>query len=150
MVSNAKQGKYHAPVAPFGYLVGDTEDRLPVVDETNAPYVRMMYKMRSEGASSPQIAKALNAQGVITPSDYTYRRLGKPNPYISNHLWNAAMVRDILENPIYKGCVVNQKYTTISYKNHQRYIRDSDEWIVVEDAFEPIVDKELWDKVQAV
>ena len=52
MVSNAKQGKYHAPVAPFGYLVGDTEDRLPVVDETNAPYVRMMYKMRSEGASS--------------------------------------------------------------------------------------------------
>ena len=150
MVSNAKQGKYHAPVAPFGYLVGDTEDRLPVVDETNAPYVRMMYKMRSEGASSPQIAKALNAQGVITPSDYTYKRLGKPNPYISNHLWNAAMVRDILENPIYKGCVVNQKYTTISYKNHQRYIRDSDEWIVVEDAFEPIVDKELWDKVQEV
>lgn len=27
---------------------------------------------------------------------------------------------------------------------------DSDEWIVVEDAFEPIVDKELWDKVQEV
>ena len=78
MVSNAKQGKYHAPVAPFGYLVGDTEDRLPVVDETNAPYVRMMYKMRSEGASSPQIAKALNVQGVITPSDYTYKRLDKP------------------------------------------------------------------------
>ena len=83
MVTNAKQGKYHTPVAPFGYLVGDTENRLPVVDETNAPYVRMMYKMRSEGASSPQIAKALNAQGVITPSDYTYKRLGKPNPYIS-------------------------------------------------------------------
>lgn len=71
IVSNAKQGKYHAPVAPFGYLVGDTEDRLPVVDETNAPHVHMMYKMRSEDASSPQIAKALNAQGVITPSDYT-------------------------------------------------------------------------------
>ena len=150
MVSNAKQGKYHAPVAPFGYLVGGTEDRLPVVDETNAPYVRMMYKMRSEGASSPQIAKALNAQGVITPSDYTYKRLGKPNPYISNHLWNAAMVRDILENPIYKGAVVSQKFTTVSYKNHQKYIRDSDEWIIVEDTFEPIVDKELWDKVQEV
>ena len=150
MVSNAKQGKYHAPVAPFGYLVGDTEDRLPVVDETNAPYVRMMYKMRSEGASSPQIAKALNAQGVITPSDYTYKRLGKPNPYVSNHLWNAAMVRDILENSIYKGSVVSQKFTTVSYKNHQKYIRDSDEWIVIDDAFEPIVDKELWDKVQEV
>lgn len=150
MASNAKQGKYHAPVAPFGYLVGDTEERLPVVDEPNASYVRMMYKMRSEGASSPQIAKALNAQRVITPSDYTYQRLGKPNPYISNHLWNASMVRDILENPIYKGSVVSQKYTTVSYKNHKKFIRDSDEWVVIEDAFEPIVDKELWDKVQEV
>ena len=106
--------------------------------------------MRSEGASAPQIAKALNAQGVNTPSDYTSQSLGKPNPYISNHLWNAAMVRDILENPIYKGSVVSQKFTTVSYKNHQKYIRDSDEWIVIDDAFEPIVDKELWDKVQEI
>ncbi|WP_295094879.1 recombinase family protein [Ruminococcus sp.] len=123
---------------------------MPVVDETNAPYVRMMYKMRSEGASSPQIAKALNAQGVITPSDYTYQRLGKPNPYISNHLWNAAMVRDILQNPVYIGSVVSQKQTTVSYKNHKKYIKDSEDWIVFENAFEPIVDKELWDKVQEV
>ena len=150
MVSNAKQGKYHAPIAPFGYLVSDTENRLPVIDETNAPYVRMMYKMRSEGASSPQIAKALNAQGVITPSDYTYQRLGKPNPFISNHLWNAAMVRDILENPIYKGSLVSQKYTTVSYKNHKTYVREPDEWIVIDDAFEPIIDKELWDRVQEI
>ena len=60
------------------------------------------------------------------------------------------MVRDILENPIYKGAVVSQKYTTVSYKNHKKYIKDSDEWIVIEDAFEPIVSKELWDKVQEI
>ena len=60
------------------------------------------------------------------------------------------MVRDILENPIYKGCVVQSEIHHYFSKNHQRYIRDSDEWIVVEDAFDLIVDKELWDKVQEV
>lgn len=60
------------------------------------------------------------------------------------------MVRDILENPIYKGAVVSQKYTTVSYKNHKKYIRDSEDWVVIEDAHEPIVSKELWDKVQDV
>jgi DNA invertase Pin-like site-specific DNA recombinase len=150
MVSNAKQGKYHAPIAAYGYLVSDTDDRRPIIDENTAPNVRRIFKMRSEGVSSPQIAKALNADNIQTPSDYTYQRLGKPNPYISTHLWSAGMVRDILHNPVYIGAVVNQKYTTVSYKNHKKYIKDSDEWIVVENAFEPIIDKELWDKVQEV
>jgi DNA invertase Pin-like site-specific DNA recombinase len=150
MVSNAKQGKYHAPFAAYGYLVGEGEDRRPVIDENTAPNVRRMFQMRSEGISSPQIAKALNADGIKTPSDYTYDRIGKPNPYVSTHLWNAAMVRDILHNPIYIGSVVNQKYTTVSYKNHKKYIKDQDEWIVVENAIEPIIDRELWDKVQEV
>lgn len=119
MVANAKQGKYHAPIAAYGYLVSDTDDRRPVIDENTALNVRRIFKMRSEGASSPQIAKALNADKIITPSDYTYQRLGKPNPYVSTHLWSAGMVRDILNNPIYTGSVVNQKHTTISYKNHK-------------------------------
>lgn len=106
--------------------------------------------MRSEGASSPQIAKALNADHVLTPSDYTYQRLGKPNPYISTHLWSAGMVREVLSNPIYTGAVVNQKYTTVSYKNHKKYIRDKEDWVVVPNAIEPIISQELWDKVQEV
>lgn len=62
MLSNAKKSKYHAPVSPFGYIVGDIEDRLPIINETNVSYVRMMYKMCFEDANSPQIAKALNVQ----------------------------------------------------------------------------------------
>ena len=150
MVSNAKQGKYHAPIAAYGYLVSDTADRRPVIDENTAPNVRRIFKMRSEGASSPQIAKALNADHVQTPSDYTYQRLGKANPYVSTHLWSAGMVRDILHNPVYTGSVVSQKYSTVSYKNHKKFIRDKEDWEIVENAFEPIIPLELWDKVQEV
>lgn len=150
MQSKAKQGKYTASIAAYGYLVGDDELRRPVIDENTAPNVRRMFEMRAKGASSPQIARALNADHVITPSDYTYKRLGKANPYVTTHLWSAGMVRDILKNPVYVGSVVGQKYTTVSYKNHKKYIRDKDEWIVSENAFDGIVSKELWDKVQEV
>lgn len=60
------------------------------------------------------------------------------------------MVRDILHNPIYVGTRVGQKHTTVSYKNHKKYVRDKSEWIVKENAFEGIVSQELWDKVQEV
>lgn len=101
MQSKAKQGKYTASIAAYGYLVGDDELRRPVIDENTAPNVRRMFEMRAKGASSPQIARALNADHVITPSDYTYKRLGKANPYVTTHLWSAGMVRDILKNPVY-------------------------------------------------
>jgi len=150
MQSKAKQGKYTASIAAYGYLVGYDELRRPVIDENTAPNVRRMFEMRAKGASSPQIAKALNTDHIITPSDYTYQRLGKPNPYVSTHLWSSGMVRDILKNPVYVGSVVGQKYTTVSYKNHKKYIRDESDWIVTDNAFEGIISKELWDKVQEV
>lgn len=150
MQANARRGKYTASFASYGYLVGTDENRTPVIDENTAPNVRRMFEMRAKGASSPQIAKALNADKIITPSDYMYQRLGKPNPYPTTHLWSAGMVRDILHNPIYVGTIVGQKHTTISYKNHKKYVRDKSEWIVKENAFEGIVSQELWDKVQEV
>ena len=150
MLSNAKHGKYTASIAAYGYIAGTDENRTPIIDENTAPNVRRIFEMRAKGASSPQIAKALNADKIITPSDYTYQHLGKPNPYISTHLWSAGMVRDVLKNPIYVGTIVGQKYTTVSYKNHKKYIRDESEWVTVENAFEGIVSKELWDKVQEV
>ena len=150
MVSNAKQGKYHAAVPSFGYLIGDNEKRLPIIDENTAPIIRRIFKMRSEGISSPQIAKALNADNTVTPSDYYYAMVGKPNPYVTTHMWSAGMVGDILHNPIYVGSLISQKYTTLSYKHHKKYVKDPEDWVVIENAFEPIISRELWDKVQEV
>lgn len=45
---------------------------------------------------------------------------------------------------------MGQKYTTISYKNHKKYVCDKSEWIVKENVFEGIISQELWDKVQEV
>ena len=46
--------------------------------------------------------------------------------------------------------MAQQRWSSISYKNHKRYKKDESEWIVVKNTHEPIITQELWDKVREV
>ena len=46
--------------------------------------------------------------------------------------------------------MVQGKYGSVSYKTKQNKPRPKSEWFVVEGTHEPIIDRELWDKVQAM
>ena len=113
--------------------------------------VRRIFELRATGITPTQIAKILNADGVPIPSDYRAQRLGKPNPYKNTfHYWSHVAVRNILNNPIYIGHLAQQKFTTVSFKNHKSVRRGKDEWVIAENTHEPIISQELWDKCQEV
>ena len=151
LAQNAKEGKYIASFAAYGYLKGDDEKHTPVIDEPAAKVVRRIFELRATGITPTQIAKILNADGVPIPSDYRAQRLGKPNPYKNTfHYWSHVAVRNILGNPIYIGHLAQQKFTTVSFKNHKSVRRGKDEWVVAENTHEPIISQELWDKCQEV
>ena len=69
--------------------------------------------------------------------------LKKKKEYAS--LYNKA---NMLKNEIYIGNMVQGKYGSISYKTKQNKPRPKNEWFIVKGTHEPIIDKELWDKVQ--
>lgn len=94
--ANCKAGKYRATNAPYGYVKGNDENRLPVPDEPAASVVRRMFEMRSQGISPRHIADMLNEEKILTPSDYLYAKQGKPNPRKTTHLWCAERVRKML------------------------------------------------------
>ena len=151
LAQNAKEGKYIASFAAYGYLKGDDEKHTPVIDEPAAKVVRRIFELRATGITPTQIAKILNAEGVPIPSDYRAQRLGKPNPYKNTfHYWSHVAVRNILGNPIYIGHLAQQKFTTVSFKNHKSVRRGKDEWVIAENTHEPIISQELWDKCQDV
>lgn len=151
LAQNAKEGKYIASFAAYGYLKGDDEKHTPVIDEPAAKVVRRIFELRATGITPTQIAKILNADGVPIPSDYRAQRLGKPNPYKNTfHYWSHVAVRNILGNPIYIGHLAQQKFTTVSFKNHKSVRRGKDEWVIAENTHEPIISQELWDKCQEV
>ena len=148
--SNAKDGKYHARKAPYGYVKSDTEKKTPVIDEEAAAVVKRIFEMRASGLSPHKIADILNEENIPNPSKYSmdkYGIVGKRNHF---GLWSFCAVNSILNNPTYLGHMAQQRWSSISYKNHKRYKRDESEWITVYNTHEPIITQELWDKVREV
>ena len=148
--NNAKSGKYMTTFASYGYVKGDDENYTPQVDPEAAAVVRRIFEMRAEGIGRQTIANILNDEGVMIPLDYRYKKIGKEPPVYSRHLWQAQTIRRILVNPIYLGTLAQMKETTVSYKNHKTIYKNRADWVVIENNHEPIISRELWDKVQEV
>lgn len=148
--ANAKAGKYRTTLAPYGYVKGTDERKLPVVDEPAASVVRRIFEMRSQGVSPRHIADTLNEEKIPIPSDYYYDKIGKPNPRRTSHYWSAEVIRELINNPTYLGHLVQMKTTTVSYKNHKTVKKDPSEWVVVYNTHEPLVSQEIWDKCREV
>ena len=150
LMSNARDGKYHARKAPYGYVKSDTEKKTPIIDEDAAAVVKRIFEMRASGLSPHKIADILNEENSPNPSKYSmdkYGIVGKRNHF---GLWSFCAVNSILKNPTYLGHMAQQRWSSISYKNHKRYKRDESEWIVVHNTHEAIISQELWDKVREV
>ena len=148
--ANAREGKYHARKAPYGYVKSDTEKKTPVIDEEAAAVVKRIFEMRASGLSPHKIADILNAEGVLNPSRYCLEKYGIVGRKENMGLWSFCGVNSILNNPTYLGHMAQQRWSSISYKNHKRYKRDESEWVVVHNTHEAIITQELWDKVREV
>ena len=145
--ANAKAGKYNCAIPPYGYLKADDEKHTPVIDPETAPVVQRIFEMRAKGIGYQSIATALNEEHILPPSSYYYKRMGKANIRSISKLWSRDTVYAIIRNPIYVGTLAQQRHSTISYKNHKLVNKSEDDWIVIENNHEPIISRELWDKV---
>lgn len=147
---NAANGKNGMSHPPYGYTIGKDEKRTLQVNEEVAPIVRRIFEMRASGMTPRKIADILNAEKVLTPNDYRLSKTGVTSMPASWHLWNTSVLRTLLDNPAHSGNLAQHRTTTISYKNHKWQRRPKEDWIVIENAHEPIIPKELWDRVKEV
>ena len=96
-----------------------------------------------------------NIRSVLTsPNPTEYKRLyglRYQQPKRENStLWKYFAISDMLTNEIYIGNMVQGKYGSISYKTKQNKPRPKSEWYRVEGTHEPIIDRPLWNRVQAM
>ena len=148
--ANAKAGKYRTTYAPYGYVKGTDEKKLPVIDEPAASNVRRIFEMRSRGISPKKIAETLNSEGVLIPSDYRSWKTGKISNKTTVHLWSSVTVNQVLHNPTYLRHLVQMRTTCVSYKNKKQITRSDDERITIYNTHEPIITQELWDKCREI
>ena len=148
--ANWKQGKYTNWAYPYGYKAGTDEKRTAVIDEEAANIVRRIYDMRLAGSSYRAIARALTDEGIPNPTAYYTRLDGKKSVRRNLGYWTTRTVSEILSNSTYTGRMTQHLTTRFSYKNHKVLHVPESEHVVKENAHEAIVDRDTWDKVQAM
>lgn len=148
-----QQGKFIGSFATYGYLKDPDDKHKLIIDEETAPIVRMIFERFIGGESIIGITKDLNEMGIPNPSMYKKQKglnYKHPSGRSNDGLWPDSSVRRILQNRMYIGDMVQGKNTTMSYKIKQCRAIPKDEWIVVENTHEPIIDREKFDSAQAL
>lgn len=140
-----KKGLFIGGKAVYGYKLSDTERNRIVIDEDAASVVRRVFALAAGGTSCRQIAGILNAENVQTPASYAGLKVGQQRKH--THLWSPERISDMLQNPTYAGHMAQGKTKRISYKTKKCVRMDRKDWKVVENTHEPIVEREIFDKV---
>lgn len=148
-----RNGEHIGSFAAYGYIKDPNDKNALVVDEEAAEVVREIFTKFLDGMSKNAIVHYLNEHGVLSPAAYKRERLGLKyqNPSIDpakRPLWGAVTITGILKNRLYCGDMVQGRYRVKSYKIHVQEVVPEDEWYIVENTHEAIIDRDTFDKVQ--
>lgn len=150
--NHRRQGKFIGAFPTYGYKKSPDDFHKLIIDDEAAEIVRLIYSKFIGGMSLIGITKELNSLGIPNPTLYKQRqgmnfssRGGK-----NDGLWCDRTVRRILKNEMYIGNMVQGKNRTVSYKIHECKAVPKEDWIIVENTHEPIVDRETFAKAQSL
>lgn len=149
-----KCGRFMSGFAPYGYIKDPEEKHRFLVDEEAAQTVQRIFYMYLEGYSCNNIAKKLNQEGILTPSEY--KRKVQKLKYVNGQerggekRWAYPTVNMILKNRVYTGAMIQHKTEKISYKIKKcRYIPKEQQYLV-EGMHEAIITTEVFEQVQQI
>ena len=148
-----KRGDFIGSFAVFGYRKDPDNRHKLLVDDYAADVVRDIFRWKLEGLSLTDIADLLNRQGIPTPSEYKQRqglRYNTPFRVKKTPLWSANMILRILRNPVYIGTLAQGRVTTPTYKVRRTVSKPREEWAVVENCHEAIIDRSQFEVTQRV
>ena len=147
-----KRGDFMSGFAPYGYVKNPENKYQFLIDEEAAQVIRRIFHLYLAGYSRGSIARILNEEKILTPSEYKRKVQGlnyanaREKPGAKG--WAYPTLSVILKNRVYTGDMVQHKTEKISYKvDKYRYI-SAEEQIVVENTHEGIIDKETFEQAQ--
>lgn len=148
--SKADNGERVSPMVAYGYKKSEDDRKQWIIDEPAAKIVRYIFHLCLEGLGPLKIAKRLEKENIINPTEYKARKGEKTaNPRPSNpYYWGVSTVTGILENLQYTGCTVNFKSSFVSFKVKKKIYNPEDEWQIIPNTQEAIIDKDTFNRVQ--
>ena len=145
-----KNGDYIGSYAKYGYMKDPNNPKHLIIDPNTAPIVQNMYKWALEGNGTNVIAARLTSLQIPIPSIYKKENRPTANNHLNdgNGVWRPQTVRDILTDEMYLGHMVQGKWKKLSYNSKKLVALPKNEWIIVKNTHEAIIDQNTFDEVQ--
>ena len=147
-----RNGEYIGGFPVYGYRKDPKDKHALVIDEEAAEVVKNIYDWYLDGMSKNAIVHHLNSHGILCPAAYKRSKgLSYQNPHADDKpLWSAKTVSDILKNRMYCGDMVQGRQRVKSYKIHTVERVPENEWYIVENTHQPIIERTVFEKVQGL
>ena len=110
-----------------------------VICKEEAKIVKIIFEMAKAGNQIGVIRDYLNDNKIPTANQVRYNKVT---------FWSNKTIKNILSHEIYTGTTIQNKRSRISYKNRKMRENPKEQWYVVENTHEPIIDKKTFDAVQ--
>ena len=147
-----RNGEFIGSYAPYGYVKDPGDKHALLIDPEAAEVVKSIFSMFLSGMNKRGITYYLNDHGVLCPTAYKKQqglKYNAPNAQ-SNPMWSTITIDTILKNRVYVGDMVQGRQRVKSYKIHIQERVPEEEWFIVENTHEAIIDREIFDKVQGL
>ena len=141
----------HLGAPPYGYLRNPDDKTRWLVDGEAAAVVRRIFSLCMQGKGVSAIATTLWKDRTLTPSAYKASKgIGVAKVSEDPYCWETSAVAAILENVAYIGITESFKSTRLGFKSKKRIPTAKDRRAYIENAHAPIIDRDIWEKVQII
>ena len=146
-LNRARNGYFIGSVPPYGYkVIKEKEGQKLEVDENIRFVVEEIFSLSAKGLSQLQVTRQLNEKAYATAT--VYYKTGRIYREESDPQWNVGSLSKILTNPVYMGDLVQGVKSQYLAEGKKQHYADKEDYIVVEDAHEAIISRDLFERVQ--
>ncbi|MDR1663675.1 MAG: recombinase family protein [Clostridiales bacterium] len=148
------QGQFVGAYTCYGYIKDPDDKHKLIVDAEAARVVKDIFHMYLSGMGVNAIAAKLTGLRIPTPAQhkaalgirYQNANAGQFSKFYG--AWAVNTVRKILRNETYIGSLVQGRQRSVSYKTKKLSAVPKDEWVIVPDAHEPVIDRRTFETAQ--
>lgn len=137
-IQKAREGKWNGGFAPYGYTL---ENGKLIINEEEAEAIRIIFdKYVHSAMGSLGLAKYLADHGI--------EKIPRQNG--NRPLFDSALIRRILKNPVYCGKIAYGRRRTekVHGTRNDYHLVEQDNYLLADGLHEPIVSEELWQEAQ--
>ena len=149
---NKGRSEHLTVLPPYGYITDPENPKRWIVDEEAAAVVQKIFSLCMDGLGTLQIANWLRDQKILCPSAYRVNsgRKSPHKPPKNPYKWTAQTIANTLRKLEYLGHTVNFRTTKQSYKIDVTVYNNPDDWVIIENTQEPIIEASVYWTVQNI